>query len=105
MESSTASDATLSFFSSSGVLIARIRSSTNRQSVNVLSGNAPCSALPASTGRNDNSAPMPRVLMPALRMCSIAFCMVSTEPELLQSCTGVQNGWLSRWKFSSRWPK
>ena len=38
-------------------------------------------------------------------MCSIAFCMVSSEPELLHSCTGVQNGLISRWKFSSRWPK
>jgi len=43
--------------------------------------------------------------MPALRMCSIAFCMVSVEPDELHCCTGVQNGSFSRWKFSSRWPK
>ena len=95
----------MSFFSSSGVLIARMRSSTNSASVILLSGNAPCSASPASTGRNASSAPMPRVLMPAFLMCSIAFCMVSTEPDELHCCTGVQNGLFSRWKFSSRWPK
>ena len=36
---------------------------------------------------------------------SIAFCIVSTEPELLHCCTGVQNGLFSRWKLSRRWPK
>ena len=64
--------------------------------VMVYAKGAPDSALPASTGRNDSSAPMPRVLMPAERICSIAFCMVSIEPDELHCCTGVQNGWFSR---------
>ena len=38
-------------------------------------------------------------------MCSTAFFITSTEPDDVQFCSGVQNGFTSRWKFSSRWPK
>ena len=70
----------MSFFSSSGVLI-DAHPLQHEQRVGDLGcrRTRSCSALPASTGRNDSSAPMPRVLMPGFLMCSIAFCMVSTR--------------------------
>jgi hypothetical protein len=82
-----------------------MRSSTNNASLIAASGNELLSAEPASSGRNAVSTPIEFAFTPDFLMCSTAFCMVSSEPELLHCWVGVQNGLSSRWKFSSRWPK
>ena len=100
----TRSEAILTISSSAGDLRARSRSSTNSASTISASGSALRSAAPESIGRNAISTPTRRTL-PIFLTCSTAFFTTSTEPDDVQFASGVQNGFTSRWKFSSRWPK
>ena len=66
------------------------------------SGNALLSAEPASIGRNAVSTPIEFAFTPDFLMWSTAFWVVSSEPEQFAIWVGIQNGVISRWKFSSR---
>ena len=104
IDSITRSEAIFSSSSSAGDFTARSRSSTNSASTISASGRLLLSAAAESIGRNAISTPT-RFTLPIFLTCSTAFFTTSTEPDDEQFCSGVQNGFTSRWKFSSRWPK